>query len=169
METLERIPSDDKLVWNADKFGRFLVKSVYHLISNCFDEKIRVKASSSRIDSWAEVPALPSTRVSHYIEQWGPLFNSNKNSARIVWSMASFIIWNLWKDRNEFYFHNTLTDPSMLIRKSKLAFREFASYTDAAFDAQSSIGSVGVIVRDSNANPILAFSQKFFCSSVVQC
>ncbi|KAJ4954024.1 hypothetical protein NE237_030856 [Protea cynaroides] len=56
-------PSDDKLVWNANKFGRFSIKSAYHLISNYFDENDRAKASSSRIGSWAKLPKTAWKRI----------------------------------------------------------------------------------------------------------
>ncbi|KAJ4962181.1 hypothetical protein NE237_022120 [Protea cynaroides] len=53
---LSLYPSHDRLVWTADKSGKFSVKSAYHLITNYFEDLLPQKAASSRIPEWRLSP-----------------------------------------------------------------------------------------------------------------
>ncbi|KAJ4962791.1 hypothetical protein NE237_022730 [Protea cynaroides] len=57
------LPQEDRLIWFAEKDGKFIVKSAYHFITYLFNELVQQQASSSKVSTWDMVPLQVWSRI----------------------------------------------------------------------------------------------------------
>ncbi|XP_043699816.1 uncharacterized protein LOC122650466 [Telopea speciosissima] len=65
--------------------------------------------------------------MSDWLQCWNPIFSRDKKLAQERFSLASFLLWFIWKARNDLMFNNKQWSPQQVISMAEKAHQEFSS------------------------------------------
>ncbi|XP_043718001.1 uncharacterized protein LOC122665942 [Telopea speciosissima] len=67
--------------------------------------------------------------MSDWFKAWDPIFSVDKKKAQDLFSLATFIIWYIWRARNDIIFKHHSWSPVEVIKAADKAFHEFNQVT----------------------------------------
>ncbi|XP_043721243.1 uncharacterized protein LOC122668774 [Telopea speciosissima] len=78
--------------------------------------------------SLSQLTSMPtSNKISDWLQCWNPIFSSDKKLAQARFSLASFLLWFIWKAHNDLIFNNKQWSPQQVISMAEKAHQEFSS------------------------------------------
>ncbi|XP_043687745.1 uncharacterized protein LOC122638959 [Telopea speciosissima] len=97
------------------------MESVGHIFLNCpFSKAVWFGSSLSQ-----KVNFPLQVTMSDWFQAWHPLFSADKKMAQDLFSQASFLLWYIWRARNDIIFKNKPWSPLEVIQMAEKAFVEF--------------------------------------------